>query len=274
MIKIETNEQYHSEKEHVSNTTLKKVKTSPAHFQSAFLTPYSDDSTAAQKRGTLGHDLLLEQNIDKYVKRPADKTGKQLAANTTLYKEWLATLKPGQEPCDIDLYDNLYEMLNTFVKCKSAMDLYNGAKIEQSIYTKCPDTGILIKARPDIWGKNYIADLKTSGCIADLYPNEIYKRDYDFQSAHYSEAAEAETGDQILQQFIIAFELEKPFGIQVFEIPQKYIQEAKERRALYLSIIKSCRIENRWPAYSDEVVVAERANYLTKIGSSVFDEVV
>jgi hypothetical protein len=258
---VEQAELYHAQKEFLSSTALRKMRISPAHCKAAIDAP-PKESTAAQKRGTFYHDLCLEQNVSKYVVRPVDKDGVLVHGQTKIYKEWAASLAPGITPIRPEEHDEMMVALNAFVSNREIMDLYDGARVEHSVYGVDHETGIKIKARPDIWGKGYIADFKTYGVIDRFYEKEVFNKAYDVQLAHYAETIFAATGEVIKDFYIIAFEHEAPFASKVFEIDRDSMRVAREEWRSLMNQYKACSEDNSWPSYPQGVIEVTRPAYL------------
>lgn len=251
---------YHANKGFVSSSPLKKMKKSPAHFYDAWVGA-NPDVTDEMEKGTAIHSLLLEQDIAKYVRRPVKEDGSLVRSNAKEYKEWLANQKQGAIPVEPEFFDNFSNMLDSFVANKKAMEMLTNAKIENSVYAKCPETELLIKARPDIWGNGYMVDLKSTSNM-DQFESNIFKMGYDIQAAHYFETVRAATGEVITEFYFIAYESKSPFGSQIFRLTERDIQKAIGKRREWMNEIAVCVKDNYWPSYSDEIREARRPAYL------------
>lgn len=259
-IKQEPAETYHAQTEFVGSSSLKYMALSPAHFYNAWRGE-AIDQTDAMINGTMLHSLLLEQDVEKFVARP-QKDGRLVASNTKDYAAFLAA-NPGKTPIHPDLHSQLYAALTAFIENKTAMKMLEGAKIEHSVYATDHDTGLQIKARPDIWGANYIVDLKTvSGKVDHLFQKKIFNLGYDLQMAHYAETIFAATGELITDHYIIAFEQNPPFASRIFRLSRKDMASAKATRRAYLNEIAVCLEENKWPSYREEIIEVERPAFL------------
>lgn len=260
-VKQELDDLYHKNRMFIGSTELRAMANSPGHFYEAWKNNEYSEPTPAQIRGTVLHSVLLEQDISKYVRRPVDEDGKQIAANTKVYKAWLETIGD-KIPVAADLYDDLYKALSAFADNKRAMKLLAGAEIEQSIYAKDHESGLLVKARPDIWGGDVLGDLKTTDEINQWFQKRVFDFGYDFQMAHYGEVIAASGHTRIKDYIIIAFEPKPPFGIKMFRFSISDIMDAEKLRRQYLNEISVCIKENKFPCYSDEIITIEKPNYM------------
>lgn len=262
---------YHSHREFIGSSSLKYMALSPKHFFQAWTAPESEVTSEAMKIGNLLHDLLLEQNVDKYCARPLNEKGELVRSNSKEYAAFLA-LNPDKTPIHPDLHGNLYNALTAFTENKVAMKMLAGAKIEHSIYATDHESGVKIKARPDIWGPNYLVDLKSTGTLDDSFTRTIFNLQYDFQLAHYAETIKAATGEDIKEFYVIGFERQAPFASRVYRIPREYIEQAKITRRFYLNEIALCIRENAWPSYEQTIIDVVRPKFLEP-STITFDEV-
>lgn len=252
---------YHAEKGYISSSPLRKMRKSPAHFYAAWAGP-SADSSHEQEKGTAVHSLILEQDIARYARRPVKADGELVRSNSKEYKEWEASLAPGQVAVAPEFYDNFNAMLDAFCSNKKAMEILEHGKVEKSIYAQDPETGLYIKARPDIWGSGYKADLKSTTNM-DMFEKTIYQHGYDYQGVHYEEVDFACTGEVTDHFFFIAFEVVAPFAIKIFELHKDDRKRCKGQRRLWLNEIAACHKDNHWPGYAEEIITTTRPAYMT-----------
>lgn len=255
----ESAETYHKEREHLSSSPLRKMKKSPLHFFDAWRGP-AQDSTDEQEKGTATHSLLLEQDIERYARRPQKEDGTLVRSNSKDYAAWLETV-PGKIPVEPEFYDNFYNLLDAFTKNKKAMSILESGEVEKSVYAKDSISGLYIKARPDIWGPGYLADLKSTSNM-DLFENQIFALGYDVQAAHYAETVEAATGEKIEEFFFIAVETKSPFASKVFRLSTDHLEDAKRIRRQWITEISACLKDNTWPSYSEEIITVARPNWI------------
>ena len=260
---IQENDQiYHGNREFIGSTELRQMELSPKHFFTAWKQLEETKVTEAMEIGSMLHSLLLEQNVDKFVARPLNDKGELVRSNSKEYAAFLAA-NPGKTPIRPDLHSSLYDALTAFADNKTAMRLIDKANIEQSIYATDHESGMQVKARPDIWGPGYLVDLKSTSVIDKNFEKTIFANRYDFQLAHYAETIRSATGETIKDFYILAFERQAPFGSKIFKIPRFYIDEQAEIRKIYLNEIALCKKMNRWPSYSDQITEIQRPAFLS-----------
>lgn len=267
---VEPADQYHAKKEYIGSSSLKKAAISMAHFHAAW-TGAEIEKTDAMDNGTLLHELFLEQNIEKYCARPLKDDGSLVASNTAIYKEFLAA-NPGKTPIHPNLFNNMYAALTAFANNKTAMRLLKDAIVENSAYAVDHESGLLIKARPDILGPDYIVDLKTTGKVLDNhFERGIFSNQYDLQLAHYAETVYATTGQKITHFYVLAVEQKFPFASKIYRVNPRDVQEQKNVRRQYLNEIAVCKAENNFPGYRDEIIDAIKPSFLEQNNEISFE---
>ena len=70
---------------------------------------------------------------------------------------------------------------------------------------------------------------------------------YDFQAGWYASAAEAVYGKPARFVFV-AVERNAPYTVDMFEVPDFMLEEAKLKNRAALEALKDCKASNYWPA--------------------------
>lgn len=272
-VRSEADSAYHKNRDFIGSTELRAMAKSPKHFYDAWKNTEFSEPTPSMVRGSVLHSVLLEQDLSKYVKRPVDDDGKQIAANTKVYKAWLETIGD-KIPVNAELYDDLYKALTAFADNKRAMKLIEGAQVEQSVYAQDHESGMYVKARPDIWKDDILIDLKTTEEVDRRFTNRVFDYGYDFQLGHYAETIRASGHNRIKDFYIIAFEAVAPFDLKIFRMDLSDIDAAIKLRQQYLNEISVCARQNKFPGYSDEIETIVKPRYLqNKVEELTFEVV-
>jgi hypothetical protein len=261
---------YHSAKDFVSSTELVEMDVSPRHFFH-FWKKHKSESTEAQTRGTLFHDLLLEQSIEKYVARPLNEKGEMIRSNTKEYAAFLAA-NPGKTPIHPNDHQELYAALTAFCDNKKAMQILNKSKVEHSIFASDPETGIKLRARPDMFGDGFIADLKTTSNIRK-FDQHVFTLGYDVRIIHYAKCLEFATGQKTKDFLFIAFESSAPFGSMVFRLDPEAVAYAENKWRTLINKLSVCMKTNSWPGFEEDILIAKRPKFLTDVDQS-FEEAI
>jgi len=254
---------YHKPSEFIGSGSIVEMDRSPKHFYCAWK-GLNKTSTKALGRGVFFHDLLLEQNIEKYVARPLNEKGELVRSNS---KEYIAFLEvnPGKTPIHPDDHKDMYDMLTSFCENSKAMALMKGAKIENSIFVKDPSNGLYLKARPDIWGQEYIHDLKSTSNL-NQFEKQIFALKYDIRLVHYSRVVELYTGTKPKAIYFTAYESSTPYCSENFKLSQGDRSAAEDKWNQLANQISVCIKENDFPGPSDEIKEARKPKYFIENG--------
>ncbi len=269
MIKLgifrDSNEVYHAA-EHIGSTSLKKMAISPGHFLESWKGPKAESK--AFDEGNLVHQVLLEQSLDGFVRRPDGVDGRTKAG-----KEILTELEAtGKKVMTADVYDSMNRRLESFTKSTEALRLYDHAEIEMSHYAHDAETGLFIKCRPDMMKHGMICDLKTTQMMS-TFEKQIWNLQYFVQLGYYALVAEITTGTTIRELKFIAQEKTAPYGIQVFALDRATVDFSKARARELLNRVAVCIADNHFPIYDDTVKVLSVPAWLDVAEFSFFEEV-
>jgi hypothetical protein len=243
----------------ISSSQLIEMDVSPRHFYHFWKNPQTE-SSESQKRGTLFHDLLLEQSVEKYVARPLNEKGELVRSNSKEYATFLEA-NPGKVAIHPNDFNEMYSALTAFAENEKAMAMLKDTKIEHSIFCKDPETGVEIKARPDIWGNGFVADLKSTANILK-FDNQIFTLSYDVRLVHYAKCIEYATGEKVNRLFFIAFESNAPFQSQIVELTIEQIADAETKWRSLMNRLSVCLKTNSWPGFTEEIRFAKKPKFI------------
>lgn len=258
---------YHAKKQFISSSPLVEMAKSPLHFYNAWTETV--ETTDAMERGTFMHSLILEQDIAKYVARPL-KDGRLIATNTKDYAAFLEA-NLGKTPIHPDLYNDALAILTAACANKTFMKFYINSEVEQSVYGVHKETGLPIKARPDMLAKDqlFILDVKS---VADIsrFEKQIFSLNYDVRLQHYVETIFAATGRLVPHIYFFAIESKAPYGTKIFKLSAHAVEAAGIKWGAWMNEIAVCKEENKWPGFTDEIIEVDRPAYLD-MGDLVFE---
>ena len=264
-------EVYHGEK-HIGSTSLKEMRFSPAHFYWAWTGPAKKSKVFDE--GTVTHDVCLEQTTDRFVvvpegapkkpsitqrnaKKPSPETVEAIA-----YWDKFEIESAGKIVIDAELRASLDKRLDSFASNKEAMRLYNNAKVEESIYVHDHESGLYIKARPDLNKHGILIDFKTVS-LASQFQKQFWALGYNIQAGHYANVYEAAKGIPVTEFYFIVMEKKAPFAVQVVRVPRHVLEDCKLEARRLLNQAGVCVVENEFPAYGDTIVdIAERPAWM------------
>lgn len=217
--KVESNEEYHSQKRYLSSSAVKTINARSV-YHLLHSVPYSE--TEAMKEGTAVHAKMLEPHLfdETYViMEPFNGRTAAGKAIKATYDDYEANgkilLKAEQGDMINALYDNLQ-------KNPLALEYVQG-EVELSHYSEY--RGIKVKVRPDVKGVDFISDIKTcQDASPRAFRYEIYKRGYHIQAAFYCEVL----GMPLDRFKFIAMQKGNPHDVVVHTLSEKMQEEGLE----------------------------------------------
>jgi len=256
-------QEYHSNKEYVSASSLKRLKVSPAHYKE------EDEmgETDALLFGSAYHCFILEPDkFDKeyYIFDDSVVCGALIAKGakspraTNDYKTWLAgeqSFSDGKILIDKADYDRLVAMKERLFRHPYARMLLSNGVNEQSYMGEIDTEAGLIKVKfkPDHVNDNkkIIVDLKTTiDASKDEFPKHAAGLNYHIQASFYADLMEKVSGDdRPYTFFFIAQEKKKPFAFNIFESSPQFIAQGRFEYEMLLQLYKFCTDNDSWPGY-------------------------
>jgi len=253
----ESNEDYHSRKDYISASRLKKMGTSPFHYSQYFLDPDSGKPTASQSLGTLVHTLLLEPDLFEKENFVVPE-GLNIKRNTKEGKEnynGMILLAKGRNIVSADDYVTASAMKNSALKCEAVTKLLDSGMPEQSIYYVDQDTGLKARARCDFrrnnGGKwNTVIDLKTTDDASpEAFGKTIVKYDYLTQAGMQVEAIRQVLGYETDHYLYIAIENIFPYGVAVYRLTDDDLFIGINQYKHFMRKVKECTDTDVWGSY-------------------------
>lgn len=225
----------------LSKSLMTKALKSPAHYRAA-VDGLHEEPTKAMQIGTVTHTAILEPHLlDSIVAvRPdglsfVSKEGKQWKADNAD-----KIILDYQEMADIR------NMADSVRRHPSFEVSHIDNKIEASVFAEDEETGLPLKARPDLWaeGIGVILDIKTTDDASEeAFLRTILKFAYHVQAAHYIEMTGA-------TDFVfIAVERNAPYAVAAYRLSPEWLELGFETRRRAIRIVHECSAMNSWPAY-------------------------
>jgi len=215
--KQDTNQEYHSH-DSISASGLKMIyKKSVKHYLTAKFT-----ETPAMALGTAVHTIMLEGqkqfDQDYYLMPKYDgrtKEGKQIKAK----HEKLAGDRKHLRDSDMDIISGIMQNLRQHDLAQK----YCTGTVELSHYGKM--NGIPIRVRPDVFGDNWIADVKTcQDNSAVAFRRDLYKYAYHLQAVFYSDML----GFPPENFRFITVETNYPYSVEVYAMDEDMIKLGRQ----------------------------------------------
>lgn len=234
-----------------NQSSLKHILTSPAHYLASKQRRFMP--SPVMTIGTATHCKVLEGDEifeSSFVKKPDDikftsKEGKEwkdrnskktILANDGQYRQWDAVMGMSERLRQLEWFDPSQKDYRKFN--------------EVSIYWDYED--IRCKARLDrvlvLEDEVIVVDLKTTDSVnVDKFQSKLIDLGYDFQAGWYASAAEAIYGKPARFIFV-AIERNDPYTVDLFEVPDFMLEEAKRKNELALQLLRDCKKSGDYPA--------------------------
>lgn len=254
-----TNEQYHASPG-ISRSGIKELKRSPLHYWYAYVRPDREakESSDAMEFGTAFHMYVLEPELFEKTYFVSIKCPHHGSSNKAKdYKvEELLKAKGKTIITDVDM-KKIRDMTDGLYSHPKAFKLISGGIYEKSFYWIDEESGILCKARPDIFNEQgkFIVDLKTTK------DGNKKKFSYDFQDgANYIQCAMIRdaikvcTGVTIENFLNLAVEKEAPYVPVNYPVNNQYVNLGEQEYKHHLKILKECLEKNEWQGYQDDEI--------------------
>lgn len=244
-----TNEVYHSS-EGISRSKLWTYKQLPYKFWyenlSGKFVPQTDKESYIL--GDLVHTLCLEPDkfSSRYVISPEidrrTKAGKE---------EYIAIMQDigDRKLVKADVLKVALDMKSAVCTNQTASNLLVDARFEQSIYWKHEPTGLICKARPDVWQGRIVSDLKTTLDAGFRgFQGSAYKYGYFLQAAMIYEALKSI--DEPFHNFVfICVEKSPPYAIGLYMLDDEALQFGIDMFHSLMERIAISYDKNVWPDY-------------------------
>lgn len=136
--------------------------------------------------------------------------------------------------------------------------LIGSFEVEKSIFWTDAETGLLCKARPDIWqqGLGLICDIKTSSDAAG-FKYSIVKYGYHIQAAMQIDGILATTGQSIDAFNFIVGPTDRPFKPYLHVLNQSLIEKGRDDYKNALKILKKCIETQKWDLDREKAIIQE-----------------
>jgi len=275
-----SSQDYHAHKESISRSAMMDFKRSPYTYWAMHLNPERPEKLATPSMifGSAFHTFILEPHLfDKeYIVEPEtlklpkvgllrdlgrpeyDKQKSErdyVSLQNKIRLEEFEAQADGKITLTTDQMLTLLAMRDALQKHPTAMQLVTGATYEQSYFWQDKESGLIVKARPDIIHDNMIVDLKT---IADASPSNFQRSmvsgGYHVQGAVIRDGIRALTGQDIPNVINIAVQTSYPYSIGIYIIDEYALEQGREEYKQLLVDIKSAFVNNNFPDYEVQTV--------------------
>jgi len=257
---------------HFSNSDLKNINRSPAHYWYDKYEKPADDPTPAQLIGKILHTAILEpEKFDQHFvvlppdapKRPtkAQRNAKKPNEASQLAMQWwdaweganahrtIIDAEKGTE------FKRIADSIRAHPELKPFM---KKGRAELSMLATDPETDLPVRCRPD-WmcrvDKHLVViDYKSA---EDARPGPFSRNAYNYgyfqQAAFYLDVITWAYGQRPDIFLFAAFEKTPPYAVKLYEVTPEAIIRAGEGYRSALHIAKACLESTEWPSYPTDI---------------------
>ncbi len=244
-----TNEQYHAG-EGISRSKLWTYKQLPSKYW------YQYESGKYQRPedkeafilGDLVHTRVLEPHLfeERFIEMPhIDRRTKQGKLD---YEEFQIKAA-GKSLVKPDMIEHADAMVQSLLDNSTVSDLIQDAQYEKSIYWEHKPTGIICKARPDIWNGKIVSDLKTTLDAGYRgFQMSAFKHGYFLQAAMIYEALKS-IGQAFDTFVFICVEKAAPYSVGLYMLDDEALQFGLDQFHMLMERFAESKQTNNWPDY-------------------------
>lgn len=236
-----SNEEYHAHHA-ISSSDVKAAAKSLAHWKGAVRT-----ESPALTIGTAFHELVLEPQENRVMAGPETRRG----------NAWKEAATEAQAQGKVLLTTSEYNMVNAMAEsCMrhpkiAALVRADDAKIEHSMFVTCPETGLELRCRPDLYvpSKQVCLDLKSTtdaGPSSKEFEKHVWSFKYDLQAAFYKYCCEL-AGWPVTYFAFAAVEKTPPYAVGLHVLSREVMEYAHGKMMKVLRRIKQAQDEGVYP---------------------------
>lgn len=208
--------------------------------------------------GDLVHTMLLEPHLyeGNYFVMP--KVNRTTKVGKAAYEENLI-LAGDRTLINSDQFELARGMVDSMKQHKVVNDVLTGdIKVEHSIFWQDQETGILCKARPDLWNSPLVADLKTTADAGYRgFQISAMKYGYFLQAGMIYEALKA-VGIPFDKFLFMCVESKKPHSVGLYLLDDEALQFGIDLFHQLLRQYAECLNKNEWPDYGIKMLMIPR----------------
>lgn len=211
--------------------------------------------TEALKFGRLAHCAILEPH--ELERRFFVSQLERFDPRSSAYKDQLFKAG-GREIVKQEDADNARWMRDAIYAQSPARELLTTGPlaVEQSMYWKDPETGLLCRGRCDATRLDapIFLDLKTvEDASKDAFSRAVHEYKYHWQDATYRDGSPVAGGPAVEAFVFMAVEKVRPWLVGCYEVDADALRLGREKVGFYLEQWKICEELDSWPGYSNQI---------------------
>lgn len=247
---------YHQDHRALSQSGMKLILRSPAHFRWAMDHP--PERKDAFDFGKAAHERVLGVGAELVVHVPDPKY--KSPKSTNAWKDQQAEVEARDGvlllPEEMDQVDQMAAQIK---RHRLAMELLADGDPEVSVYARDRVTGVWMRGRFDWLGEKVIVDYKTADSSDPaVFIRKAVDYGYDLQAATYRDLAELV--DHPATGFAhIVQEKKPPYVVSVVVLPAELIERGRILKRRAIERYRDCVEADEWPGYLPDDEFAQPA---------------
>lgn len=247
---------YHADRTALSQSGMKLILQSPAHFRWAMDHP--SEPSKAFDHGSAAHARVLGvgQEIVVIQRRITDRKGNLIEVidapdlrSTSAQDHAKEIRQSNRIPLLAKDFAIVLEMESKLREHRLAMELLSEGEPEVSVYGQDSVTGVWMRGRYDWLGAKVIVDYKTADSSdPDVFVRKAVDYGYDLQAATYLDLA-AIIGHTASAFAHIVQEKRPPYVVSVVVLPAELIERGRVLKHRALQRYRDCVEADKWPGY-------------------------
>lgn len=257
-----TDEQYDA-MEGVRKSDLDLIALSPLHYKTQRGAKRID--TPAFRFGRLFHCMTLEREKveERFVVAP--DINKRTNAGKAEWENFEGScLDKGLTWVTQDQWDQALCMMEAVWGNPMFQKLHRNAMFETSFFAGDPETGLIRKARPDLFNPKLmvIADLKSSeGATAWEFGASAYKYRYYVQDPYYSGVVSNVTHEAVQAFVFVVVDKNPPYPVSLFALDEQAVGLGDSHWKRDLATLKHCLETDTWPGFDPKIQALSLPRY-------------
>jgi len=258
---------------------LKLLRRSPAHWVAARKTRRDSPDlefgrafhAAMEDPKTFRDRIVVEPEFSGRTKDGKESTRSAEAREKR--EAWLADLRPGTTVLKAEDARNLTGMIEACQRHKLVSRLFESGRRELTIQVSDPETGLVLKCRPDfISDGGFVVDLKsTRDASHGFFTREIFSdrgsdsRYYVLQASHYAHCCRLTKRFRSDHFVFVAVEKTEPWGVRIYSLDEAALEVGERERSRVTRLYAECLRKNEWPCYdehAEQVVIPQWVRYV------------
>lgn len=252
-----SNKDYH-ESAGISKSGITLLLDSPQKYKARYIDGLKQETTPAMTIGSATHTAVFEPHLFGAEYAVAPKCDKRTKIGKEIFEQFSMTTGNRTIITEDDAakINAIRDAVRNHPKAGPLVSDEQNA-IENSIYCEDPETGLLIKVRPDCIQEHreVIIDLKTTtNSSYGAFSKACFDLTYYIQAGMYLYAAKLH-GLGVTNFIFIVVEKDPPYAIGIYWADKRMIELGYDEFRRGMKIYAECLSSGVWPGYNNDQIV-------------------